>query len=206
VAERQDVSRVEPPLGSEWLTEMSTLRIVSAAIACISLTSGMVACRPALRQMVLDISCSRTVQKPGMVFKATIHNGTSSPVSIVASYVLGGKEHVAPGLLLRLRQLRTLDVEDFSYWPEGDRSGGGTGSIIRRVAVVAPGALHEWSLNASDLFSPRTGRPFEGGMDEGEIRAVFNVRDTAPGRFPTLWIGTVESRGVQVPEDCKDGG
>jgi hypothetical protein len=167
---------------------------------------GMAACPPALQQMALDITCYHTDQKSSIGLKATIHNSTAAPASIMASYVLGGKEHIAPGLVLQWRQSGGPDVEEFSYWPEGDRSGGGTGSIVHRVVVVAPGALHEWSIAASQLLSARTGRPFQGDVGRGELRAVFNVRETVPGPFPRLWNGRIESRRVQLPEDCKNGG
>jgi len=183
----------------------NNLRLVTA-VACVSTGWTMAACRPSLRQMVVNVACYHSGQKSGMAFKATIHNGASVPVSVVANQVLGGQEHVAPGLVLRLRRSDRHDDEDFSYWPEGDRGAGRTGSIIRRVVVVPPGASHEWPFNASELLSPRTGRRFEGAMDRGEIRAGFNVEETAPGRFPILWTGTVESQRVQVPEDCKPVG
>jgi hypothetical protein len=186
---------------------MSAICIFLATIAGLSLAPVMTARPSAAAQMSLELACHRTRPTSGITLKTTIRNGMSEPASIVVAYVRGNDvEHLDQGLVFLLKRPGSSEAESFHYWPQGDRSGGGTGRLDRRLVAVAPEASFEWSIDGPQLLSLRTHKRFDSSSERGELQVVFNGGQSGPGELPRLWNGRLESNVVRVPEGCKYSG
>ena len=155
-------------------------------------------------QMSLDLACHSTRSMSGMTFTVTIRNTTPEPASIVVAYVRGNDvEHRAARLVFRLERAGSPGSRIFQFWPPGDRSGGGTGRLDRRIVVVAPQGSVEWSIDGAQLFSLATHEPFDSASDRGRLQVVFTSGQGDPDELPRLWHGKLESNIVQIPEGCR---